>query len=64
MTTSQKYPEKLKFRNLFNPNQKLMNSKPLQLLTPSTYKPMTVKSSGGSSLSGAQSKLTPILGRE
>jgi hypothetical protein len=25
---------------------------------------MTVKSSGGSSLSGAQSKLTPILGRE
>jgi hypothetical protein len=63
MATSQKYPEKLKFRNLLNPNQKLINSRPLQLLTPLIFKPMTIKSSGGISLPAAQSRSTLILGR-
>jgi hypothetical protein len=63
MTTSQKYLEKLKFRNLLNSNQKLMKIRPLQLLTPSIFKPMTIKSSGGISLPAAQSRSTLILGR-
>jgi hypothetical protein len=63
MTKRQKYPEQLKFRNLLNSNQKLMNSMPLQLLNPSIFKPMTIKSSGRSSLPAAQSRSTLILGR-